>query len=446
MKIVIAGAGDVGFNLAQLLSLENQDITLIDENEDVLNHASSHLDVMIVKGDVSSLSVLNQCDMKRANLFIAVTTSETTNLFSCILAKKLGATRTIARVNNPEFLETAQIESFEELGVDTLISPQQLAAEEIDRLLSLSAFSHIAEFEGGRLAVVGFSINNESGLRNLPLQNLRKKINNAEFKTLAVVRERELMMPNEEEILKGGDHVYLSVRDEYLGRINDVLDKERRKVRRVMVVGGTSLAMKTAQLLENKYKVSIIAQGKEVCKKFLECLSKSIVIDADPGNVEVLKEEGISKMDAFVALTDNSETNILGSLMAEQLGVYKTIAHVDNAIYTQISHRIGVDTLINKKIIAANNIFRFVRKGHVEALTSLHDTEVEIIEYVIHKENRTTRKALAELFLPSEAVIAGIIREKETILPTEEFICQLGDRVIVLAGARAIAKVEEIFK
>lgn len=446
MKIVIAGAGDVGFNLAQLLSDENHDITLIDQDDEVLLHASSELDVMTIKGDASSISILEKSDIQRAKIFMAVTTSEQTNLLAAILAKKMGAKKTIARVENTEYLDAEQKASFAEVGVDTLICPQQLAAQEIERLLRRASFTDVYEFEEGKISVVGITIDNTSPLCHISIHKFEKNAKHVHFRAVAILRKDTTIIPKSEEILRPGDHLYLAVTNKDINKLNAFIGATLKKIRNVMIIGNTSLAEKTAIILEDKYSVSLIAKERDRCKQLIECLNKATVIKGDPNNISLLKSEGISHMDAFIALTPNSETNIITCLMAEELGVHKTIASVDNSVYTHISQNIGVDTLINKKLIAANNIFRFIRKGRVEAISSLHGVSAEIIEYYIHKDNFLIKHPIKELSLPSDAVIAGVIQGDEAFIPDGDYFLQLNDKVIVLAHHNSIATVEALFK
>ena len=219
-----------------------------------------------------------------------------------------------------------------------------------------------------------------------------------------------------------------------------------RKIEKIMIVGGTGISYETALLLENKYNVTLIEKEKDTCKYLAERLNRTIVINGEPGNIDLLREEGLTDTDVFIALTPNSETNIITSLTAKNHGVPNTIAQVENATYTHISQDIGVNTLINKKLIAANNIFRFVRKGNIEAIGSLHGVNAEIIEYVISKNNRLTKHPLRELHFPKQALVGGVIRGEETLLPDGDFQFQLNDKVIVFALPEAINKVEQLFK
>jgi trk system potassium uptake protein TrkA len=446
MKIVIAGAGDIGFHLAKLLSSEQQDIVLIDTNQDVLDYAQAHLDVITITGDCSSLSILQKAQVNRANLFLAVTTYENNNIVACILAKKLGVKQTIARVSNVEYLGSEQKQTFSELGVDKLIFPTLLASQEIERLVELCQLTDNFAFEGGKLNVVGVTLDDDSPFTGKTLKQIREDHPSIESRAIAILRADKTILPKSLTKLRRNDHVYFIANEDSVSKIIALLSKQIKVIKNVMIIGGGDLGRYTASLLENKYSVTIVEKDKEMCRKLVEKLNKTMVIKADPSNIELLKEEGLSEMDAFIALTPNSETNIIASLMAEESGVYKTIALVDNTIYTHISQNIGVDTLINKKIIAANNIFRYVRKGKIEAIASLHGVDAEIIEYIIHRNNTLTKKPLRDLHFPENAIIAGVIRGEESLLPNGDFQLQVDDKVIVFAMSKCISRLEELFR
>ncbi|MCB0531350.1 MAG: Trk system potassium transporter TrkA [Lewinellaceae bacterium] len=446
MKIVIAGAGAVGFHLAALLANEDQDITLIDTDEDVLSHAATHLDVMTIRGDAASTDILEQANIEKVKLFLAVTTSEKTNLLVAILAKQMGAKKTIARVSNPEYLEDAQKEVFQKLGVDILISPQILAAQEIKRLLQRGSFTDVFEFEKGKISVVGFKAGTTCPLINKTIAEIDGLNPDFDFKSIAILRGQETIIPDKNTVLRGGDYLYLVAKSRFVDGAMNLAGSQFRPIKRVMIIGSTAIALRTAQLIENDYAVTIVMADKEAGKQFLESLHNTLIVIGDPSNVDLLKEEGLDKMDAFLALTPNSETNIITSLMADEIGVYKTIAMVDNVNYTHISQNIGVDTIINKKLIAANEIFRYVRKGQVEAIVSLHGVDAEMIEFVVHKRNRLLTHSIQELHMPKKSVIAGVVRGEQAYIPNGDFQFEINDKVIVFALPEAIHKVEEIFK
>jgi len=446
MKIVIVGAGAIGFHLADLLSKENNDIILVDTNEEILEYAATHLDVMTIHGDATSISVLQQAEVVDAKLFLAVTAFETTNLLSAILARQLGAKRTIARANNPEYLSKSQLTNFKKLGIDRIISPQELAAQEIERLLVRCTFTDVFEFEDGKISVVGLTIDRISPLVGRTLAKVNELNPDFNFRCIAILRNHKTIIPNGRTVLHSGDHLYLVTQNKHIDKASTFVGKELQSIHHLMIIGGTEMALRTAQLLEKEYAISIVVDDKKTARYFLANLENSLVIKANTSNIDLLKEEGLARMDAFIALTPNSEINIITSLMAKELGVYKTIALVDNVNYIHISQNIGVDTIINKKLIAANEIFRFVRKGRIEAIASLHGVDAEVIEFAIHKKNRLIKYPIKDLKLPEQVIIAGVIRGNKSIIPDGNFTFALKDKVIVFTLPEAIHQVEEMFK
>ena len=447
MNIVIGGAGDVGWHLANLLTNENHNITIIDQNEQLLQNAANHLDVLTIRGDISSLTALEKAQTKYADLFIGVTTYETTNLLASILAKNLGAKKTIARISKVEYLDENQANNFKNMGVDHLLSPRLLAAQEIERLLHRCSVTDVFEFEEGKISLIGFTVDNRSKLVNKSFSRLDRETPEFLVKTVCILRNGKTIIPNNDMVIQRSDHIYLVTNSQDFEKLNLYIDKTLKKVHKLMIIGDTALTLQTAQLLEDKFSISLICNDEEKCKEFLSVLDNVTIINGDVSDIEMLKEEGLEHMDAFLALTENSETNIITSLTAEQQGVYKTIAQVDNSAYTHISQEIGVDTLINKKLIAANDIFRYVRKGKIEAIASLHGVNAEVIEFEIHKNNRLTSKTLNQLdFQKSGAIVGGVIRDGNGIIPGGDFQFMIGDKAVVFVLSRALSKIESIFR
>ena len=263
---------------------------------------------------------------------------------------------------------------------------------------------------------------------------------------MAILRGPKTIIPRGSTVLHPGDHVYFISRKERLADLSRLVGHTAKDLKRVMIAGGTPLAEQTAVVLEKDYEVVLIDQNKETCKRMAARLDDAIIIHGDPTNPYLLKEVGLQTMDAFVALTPNSEANIISSLSAKRSGVYRTIALVDNREYEHISQNIGVDTLINMKLIAANNVIRFVRKGNVEAITSLHGVDAEVIEYVIQRDNATVRVPIKDLPLPESVLIGGVIRGEQTFVPDGNFRLEVGDKVIVFALSASISKLEKVFR
>lgn len=445
MNIVIAGAGDMGFHLAESLSYENKDITLIDTDKDILEHVASRLDVLTVMGDSASIDVLKNANVKDANLVMAVTTSEKTNIVTAMLAKQLGAKRVIARVRNHDYLLEENIAYFHNLGIDNIISPTMLCSGEIHRMIKNSTFSDIFEFEEGKLNVVGVILDQFSYLVNKRLADTRSLPIFDEVRIIAIVRDQMTIIPRGSTMLRNNDHVYFVSNQKSNESIAQLTAQREVTIKNVMIIGGDDLAFTSALKLEPEYKVTLIHKDKERCKWLSERLDTTLVIHGDYKNIELLIEEGLEEMEAFLALTESSETNIITSLSAKNHGVYKTIAHVDTREYIHISHSIGVDSLINKKLVAANQIARYLRKGKVEAISGIYGVDAEFIQYVISKNNRLTKKLLRELRFPDTAIVAGVIRGEEVFIPDGDFKLQLNDKAIVLALPSAKSSLEKLF-
>ena len=446
MNIVIAGAGDVGFHLAKLMATENQDIILIDKDDEVLDYAGSHLDVLTVRGDCTSLEILEAARIDSADLLLAVTTSEQTNMMSAILAKKMGCRRVVARVDKEEYITGKHKDPIASLGIDQIISPRQLAADEILRLIKQCSFTDIFEFEEGKLVLLGTTLDDDSPLVGLRLSDIPSLQMKVDLHPIAVLRGHTTIIPKGFTTLRRGDHIYFITKPEKKKMVESFVGKKARNVRNIIILGGTDLAISTARLLQDDYSVTIVEKNKRRCQYINERLANVLVIKGDYTNIDLLEEEGLDRMDAFIALTGNSETNIISCLTARNHGVYKTIAQVENKEYIHISQNIGVDTLINKKLLAANSIFHHVRKGNIEAITSLQGVDAEVIEYVINKSNQLTKKPLKKLHFPDTALVGGVIRGEETLIPDGDTQLRVGDKVIVFALPSAIRRLEELFR
>jgi trk system potassium uptake protein TrkA len=446
MKIVIAGAGGIGFHLAKLLSFAQHDIVLIDSNFEVLEYANTHLDVITILGDATSLEVLEDARVKGASIFLAVTTLENDNIVACILAKKSGAKQTIARINKISNLKEEFRSTFRELGVDKIISPSSLAAHEIIRLIKVGKVTDSFEFEDGKLSLIGISIKDGSSYIGQTIEEV-KSTKGTQYNPIAILRGNETILPRHHIRIHKGDHIYFLVNTKEIENLLCAIGKQTdNKIKKIMILGGNEISIQVAKLLEDDFHITIVEKNEGVCKRLVKEMNSTLVVKGDPSNIELLREEGLSDMDALIALTQDSEINIISCLMADKEGVKRTIALVDNMEYIHISQNIGVDTIINKKLIAANYIFRFVRKGKIEAIASLHGVNAEVIEYVIQKENQVTKNKLRDLRFPENAIIGSVIRGKEYLTPTGDFILKLHDKVIVLALPDALKKVEDLFR
>jgi len=446
MRIIIAGAGDLGFHLAKLLANEEQDIVLVDMNQEVLEYASSHLDVSTVKGSSTSIAILEEAHIDKADLLIAVTSDQESNITTCMIGKKLGAKKTVARISNIEYLHQRDRCNFKDIGIDEIISPESLAAREIKRLLKESALTDTFEFEKGMLSLIGISIEENSDLLEKTLTETAYLNPDHNFTTVAVLRENNTIIPHGENRFKLNDHAYFIAQPEGIQRVMDLSGKKRFDIKNIMILGGSKVGINTAKQLSKKYKIKLIEKDKEKCFQLADELGDTMIIQGDGRNQELLKEEGLDNMDAFIAVTGNSETNIITSLVAKDSGVKKTIALVENIDYIHLSQSIGVDTLINKKLIAANFIFRYIRKGQVLNLTSVHGVDAEILEFEISPNSKIIDKELRNLNFPKTAIIGGVIRNNKGFTARGNFIFEPKDRVVVLSKPECIHLVENFFK
>ncbi|MGB1268281.1 MAG: Trk system potassium transporter TrkA [Flavobacteriaceae bacterium] len=448
MKIIIAGAGEVGFHLAKLLSFEAQDITLIDCNRESLSYADNHLDIRVIKGDATSLAILKEANVASTDLLIAVTSSETTNITVCVLAKQLGAKKTIARISNTEFIRNKEEMQFAKLGIDELISPESLAASEIESLLNESAFNERFEFEGGMLTMLGLNLSRHASFVGKTVRDAAKLLPEIHFVPIAIQRfgTQYTVIPRGDTIFKENDQVYFITSPGGVDELYKLTGKVKESIKDVMILGGSRIGQKTARsLCDHKFKVKLIEKNKDKAFDLADELSKALIINGDGRNVELLAEENIDEMDAFVAVTGNSETNIMSCLMAKSKGVKKTVALVENIDYFQLSQSIGVDTLVNKKLIAANAIFRYIRKGEVVALTQLNNLNAELMEFEVKESSKVCGKFIKDIGFPRSAIIGGVIRNEEGLIALGNFKIQANDKIVVCCLPRAISKVENLF-
>lgn len=448
MKIIIAGAGEVGFHLAKLLSFESQDITLIDNNRENLIYADTHLDIRTIKGDATSISVLKDAHVKHVDLVIGVTSSEATNITVCVLAKQLGAKRTIARISNTEFLDNKEEIGFTKFGIDELISPEALAAREIALLLNQSAFNDSYEFEDGALTMIGLNLSRTAMFVGKTVKEAARIFPKLHFVPIAIQRfgTQYTLIPRGDTQFKEGDQVYFVTVTSGVEELYKLTGKVKHTIKNIMILGGSKIGKKTARdLCRNNFNVKLIESDKEKAFDLADELPNALIINSDGRNVELLEEENLHDMDAFIAVTGNSETNIMSCLVAKSKSVKKTIALVENMDYFQLSHSIGIDTLINKKLLAANNIFRYIRKGEVVAMTKLNNMNAELLEFIVKPTSQVNNKKIKDLDFPRSAIIGGIIRNGEGLIALGDFMIRAGDRIVVCCLPRSINKVEKLF-
>jgi trk system potassium uptake protein TrkA len=446
MRIVIAGMGDVGYHLAKQLSSEEHDIIAIDMDQQRLSYSDSMADILTINGSSTNVSTLKQAQVERADLFVAVTSFEEVNVTSAILAKKLGAKKTIARIGNSEYLDENVDINFSEIGVDFMIYPEELAAREMVSLILRSAATDVMDFEGGKLSVIGLRLDKDAPVIRKTIVDIAKEFETFDFRIVALQRNFRTIIPKGNDKFLPNDQVFVITKPEGNSVVMKLAGKEEIKFDNIMILGGSKIGRRVAELLEDKMTVKLIESDEEKTLKLADTLTSTLVIKGDGRDIDLLAQEGIIDVDAFVAVTEDAETNIITCLMAKHLGVKKAIALVDKVDYIPLTQTIGLDSLINKKLIAANNISRFIRKSEVLALSTLEGIDADILEYVVQPNSTITKKPIKDLNFPKEAIIGGFIRGEDSHIAIGDTKILSGDKVVVFALPGGVKKTEKFFK
>lgn len=445
MRIIIAGAGDVGTHLAKMLSGELHDIIMIDFNEASLKGIDNTLDIMTLVGSATSFDTLKEANVKKSDLYIAVTNSEETNITSCIIAKRLGVKQTISRVDNPEYIRPVNKNHFTSLGIDYLIYPERIAAKEITGMVSQAGTSEIVDFTGGKLSLYVLKLEENAPVIGKTLNQVTEEIEDFDFRAVAITRNTQTIIPRGLDRFELNDLVYVVTNKAGINNVLKYSGKKKVEIKNVMILGGSRIGKRTAQALENRMNVKLVEKDKEKCNRLADELNNTLIINGDGRDVDVLSEEGLEKMDTFIAVTGSSETNLLSCLLAKKMGVKKTIAEIENINYISLGENMGIDTIINKKLVTASQIFRFTMNAEVSTMKCLTGSDAEVLEFIAKPKSKITRDNLRNIQFPKEAIVGGIIRGNKSFIATGDSQIQAEDRVVVFAMPSAIKKVETFF-
>jgi len=444
MKIVIAGAGEVGTHLARMLTNENHDIILLDDSSEKLSNISGDLDLLTMIGSAHSFDDLKQTGIAKADLFIAVTPFEERNVLACSMASYLGVERTIARINNLEYLKENYKAKLKNLGIDELIYPESLAAKEIVASVKQTGTRQLIEFANGKLLLLGIKVREEAPILNRTFKDLSQE--NEHILVVAINRDNITIIPKGNDFVQAGDIVFFITTRAQQQHVFDLTGKKLFGVKNIMFLGGSRIAQKAVEKLGDQFRVKIIENNLEKCEMIADKFENVLVINGDGRNLDLLKEEGIDKMDAFVATTGNSETNILGCHLAKSFGVRRTVAEVENLAYMNLAEQMDIGTIINKKLNAASYIYRFTLNAAISKVKCLTASDAEVFEFIAKPGAKITEKVIRDLDFPEEAKIGGIIRGENGYVANGDTQIKEGDKVVVFTLPSGIKKIEKFFK
>ena len=452
MKIVIVGAGEVGSHLAKMLRSSSNDVTVIDNDNERLQRVTAIADVGAVSGSPTAIDVLRSADVGNANLFIAVypRAMQHINIVSALIAKKLGAEKVVARINDEGYLSPENKLMFKEMGIELMFYPEKVASDEIVESLRHASSAESLDFAHGKLQVSLVRIDDESPMLDMRLADFAAVMQEegVDFRAIAINRNGDTLIPRFDTKFQFHDLVFIITRREGVPVLMKHFGLSSIRIDKVMIFGGGVIAEMLARTLSHQVsEIKILEINKERCFELAERLPDSVqIVNGDGRNSDFLRDEGIKNYDAFVALTDSDETNILSCVAARKFGVERTIAEVENIEYIHLAEDMGVDTIINKKLITAGRIFKFTLSGKARLVKYISGTSAEILEYTVSSSSKITKGALKDLDFPKDAIIGGVIRGNDSFIAVGDTVIEAYDRVVVFAKSGAVAEVDAFFK
>ena len=443
MRIVISGVEEMGSHLARMLSGNGHDITVIDQDPKLLDELGTLADVITIEGDATTFAVLRKASVRRCDLFIAVDSIENENVLSAIMAKQLGAKKSIARIDNNEYLEPNNKEMFIDMGIDYLLYPERIAAEEVINLLGHSSTTEFVDFSGGKLSLVVFRLEPNSSLVGASIAGFDEESLN--YRTVAIMRDGNTIIPKSSDTYMVGDMVYVISRQGAVSEVMALSGKSSVNINNMMILGGSRIGIQIAKELQDEVNIKLIDYNAEKAYRLAEMLERTLIIHQDGRDTDAMLEEGLANMDAFVAVTGRSETNILTAMLAKRMGGKRVIAEVENMNYINIANSVGVDTIVNKKIVTASNIFRFTMSTDVLAIKCLTGSDAEVLEFIVKPNSPATKSTIDHMELPEDVIIGGVVRGDKVFIATSNMQINAYDRVVVFAMPSAISEIGYYF-
>ncbi|MBU4012628.1 MAG: Trk system potassium transporter TrkA [Proteobacteria bacterium] len=446
MKVVIVGAGEVGFHIASRLSHENKDVVVIDKDSDAIRRISDNIDVQVIVGSGSSPVSLEDAGIKEAEILLAVTNSDETNLVACLVANIISPyTKKLARVRDADFDKYHATFRDHAPHIDTLINPEIEVVKTIDRLMNMPGAVDVGKFADGRVKFIGINLDKEARLAGSRLHEIPAMLGKPGPLIAAVIRDEELIIPSGDDRLLPGDLVYFISEDDKLLDTLAIFDKHAEPVNRVLIVGGGRIGLRLATLLDDKpIYTKIIEKNPDRCAKLAEKLNKVVVLHGDGSDQRLLNEENIQETDFVITLTDDEEINILASLLAKKLGARKTITKISKFSYFPLMSMIGIEQVVSPRLSAINTILQHIRRGKILSSLSIKGEQAEFMEAVALETSEIVGRPLKNISFPKGSLVASIIRNDNIIIPSGDSVIEPDDRIIIFATRQAIPKIEKI--
>jgi len=446
VKIIIVGAGEVGFHIAGRLSLENKDVVVIDSDVDAIRRVSENIDVQVINGSGSSPKVLETAGIKEAEILLAVTNSDETNLIACLMADLISpSTKKLARIRNADY--DAYHDTFRSHAprIDTIINPEIEVIKAIDRFMSVPGAVDVGEFENGKVKFVGIKLDSDTCFADVSLSELPQRLGKQTPLIAAIVRDEELIIPRGDDRLKPGDVVYFISEADRLNPTLEIFEQDLKPVRRALIIGGGRIGFRLAKLFEEKsIPAKLIEKNPERCTRLAQTLDKVVVLHGDGTDQTILEEEGVREMDLVITLTDDEQTNVLASLLAKRLGVHQTITRINSFRYFPLMSPIGIEQVVSPRLSAINSILHHIRRGKVLSAIAIKGEQAEVIEAVALETSDIVERPLRKIALPKGVLVTVIIRGEQVIIPGGETVIKPGDRVIIFGTRQAVPKIEKI--
>jgi len=445
MHVIIVGAGEVGYNIAKKLVAEGRDVVLIDNNEDLLEQISSTLDIQTIPGNGASPGALKKAGIEKADMLIAVTNNDETNMISCLIAKTQNrAPIKVARISNPEYTYNSKITHRQYIDIDYVINPKRETALFFERLLHIPEAAEVVEYLEGALKLIGLKVEKENPLVGKPLKDIRRESIGFNYLITAVLRKNSIIIPSGGDSIQVGDTVYTIIETTNLPQLLEAYRVTRKPLNRVMILGGSIVAENLAKrLCKIGVDVKIIERNKKKCLQMASRLDRIMILNGDGTDQSLLVEEGIAKTSAFIATTKEDETNILSCLLASKLGAGRVIPLVNKVDYLPLVEKIGIDVSVRPRQIIVNGILKFLRRGKMLSVASIGDEVAETMEVEVSPGSKLTGKPLNQLRVPRGGIIGAILRDNRAIIPKGDDTFEPGDKVIIFALKSAINDVEQ---